>query len=250
MERIKQSIWGQERELRVEFDWAAASHAGIQALSLFLYCMENTLAAARGPVERFCEQENEPFRGIEPETLEVVCSEDGKRLDATLLCRCPVHGEELAVVLRNGYLEEVRWNTPQEESAPGEIDGRIFQALFDELDPALPDEWKTVIFRGYIDRSSYTYKYFVDFGDGTYIGCYDIPESLGVQEDEVDKAFKRIDRILRPIWKSLPPKHQWSAITMTIHEDCTFHVDFDYTVLGDNEIDYIIGWEKKLRGLE
>lgn len=106
----------------------------------------------------------------------------------------------------------------------------------------LPEKWnKVVIFVQYSD-TSYSMGFYVDFGSGKYIDCYSLPD---VSENDIYSVFSDIDAIVEPVYSSLNKKDKWSVMTMLFSCDGNFKVEYDYTDISENSIEYITNWEKK-----
>lgn len=116
-----------------------------------------------------------------------------------------------------------------------------YKKIFDELQDIIPANWDEIIFYAEYTSDSYSYKYFVKL-KGKYIDCFNI---RGVTEDLLIQKFIKFNDIIRPSRVALPDKDKWSVMTMTIRNDGTFNVDFDYTDISENSIEYFQKWKAK-----
>ena len=122
------------------------------------------------------------------------------------------------------------------------MDNKVFQDIFDILQPVLPKEWKKLlIFIGYTE-GSYTMKYHTCNESGVYID--------GFSQKEINRAqligvFMNIDKIVSPQRKDLDEKNRWTVMTMIVDSEGNMKSEFDYTDISEIAIQYEREWEKK-----
>ena len=104
-----------------------------------------------------------------------------------------------------------------------------YQSIFNILQEILPDNWHKVVFYAEYGESSYSMKYFVDFGDGQYIDCF---------------RLKGITKIM-PIRKELSKKDTWTVMTLVVDENGNFKADYEYKDISEDLVGYYNGWKNR-----
>ena len=122
------------------------------------------------------------------------------------------------------------------------MDNKVFQDIFDILQPVLPKEWKKfLLFIGYTE-GSYTMKYYTCNDSGLYIDCFSQKE---VSRAQLIRIFMNIDKIVSPQRKELDEKSRWTVMTMIVSADGSMRSEFDYDDISENAIQYERDWERK-----
>lgn len=122
------------------------------------------------------------------------------------------------------------------------MDNKVFQDIFDILQPVLPKEWKKfLLFIGYTE-GSYTMKYYTCNDSGVYIDCFSQKE---VSRAQLIKVFMSIDKLLSPERKKLDVEHRWTVMTMIVSADGSMKSEFDYKDISESAIQYEREWESK-----
>ena len=122
------------------------------------------------------------------------------------------------------------------------MDNKVFQDIFDILQPVLPKEWKKLlIFIGYTE-GSYTMKYHTCNESGIYIDCFSQKE---INRAQLIGVFMNIDKIVSPQRKDLDEKNRWTVMTMIVDSEGNMKSEFDYTDISEIAIQYEREWEKK-----
>lgn len=122
------------------------------------------------------------------------------------------------------------------------MDNKVFQDIFDILQPVLPKEWKKLlIFIGYTE-GSYTMKYHTYNESGVYIDCFSQKE---INRAQLIGVFMNIDKIVSPQRKDLDEKNRWTVMTMIVDSEGNMKSEFDYTDISEIAIQYEREWEKK-----
>ena len=116
---------------------------------------------------------------------------------------------------------------------------KIFQKMYDELEKFIPQKWDRLVVYLEYGNGSYSFSFFVKQGK-QYVKCYDLP---GVNEDDLMKSFKSIDKIVNKERKSA--KDLWTNMTMVIEPSGSMHTDFDYTDLTEGSYAYKKAWKAK-----
>ena len=116
-----------------------------------------------------------------------------------------------------------------------------YQKLYEQIAVVLPTLWIKVVFRVEYREGSYTMKYYVEESEGKYIDCYSIS---GVEENDIVKAYKNIDKLLFPEWKKLSPDKRWSLFTLVIKSDGSFKADLSYDDLEKDYEESTACWKK------
>lgn len=122
------------------------------------------------------------------------------------------------------------------------MDNGIFQSIYEKLIPVLPQNWKTIVFRADYTKGSYSMKFYVDFGGGTYIECYNL---ANISRSALIKAFMDVNAIISTERRKLQDKDLWSVMTVIMGAEGSFRGEFDYRVIDENMISYQDEWEKK-----
>ena len=122
------------------------------------------------------------------------------------------------------------------------MDNKVFQDIFDILQPVLPKEWKKfLLFIGYTE-GSYTMKYYTCNDSGVYIDCFSQKE---ISRAQLIRIFMNIDKIVSPQRKELDEKSRWTVMTMIVSADGSMKSEFDYDDISENAIQYERDWERK-----
>ena len=122
------------------------------------------------------------------------------------------------------------------------MDNKVFQDIFDILQPVLPKEWKKfLLFIGYTE-GSYTMKYYTCNDSVVYIDCFSQKE---VSRAQLIRIFMNIDKIVSPQRKELDEKSRWTVMTMIVSADGSMKSEFDYDDISENAIQYERDWERK-----
>ena len=113
-----------------------------------------------------------------------------------------------------------------------------YQGIFNTLQEVLLDDWHKVVFYAEYGESSYSMKYFVDFGDGQYIDCFRLK---GITKQDIIKAFAVIDSQIMPIRKELSKKDTWTVMTLVVDENG----NFEYKDISEDLVGYYNGWKNR-----
>lgn len=122
------------------------------------------------------------------------------------------------------------------------MNDEIFQKVFDELQPVLPNDWKKLIlFVGYT-VGSYTMKLYTSDENNIFTDCFSQKES---NKARLIKLFMNIDKILETERKIFDDKDKWTVMTMIVDANGNMKTEFDYVDLGENAIAYEQSWKKR-----
>ena len=117
---------------------------------------------------------------------------------------------------------------------------KIYQEIYDELYTYLTPDWEKLIVYLEYGEGSYSFSFYEKSRNG-YCNGYDLP---GVKEKEIDRSFRRIDKlILRERKKETD--NIWTNMTMVVTKTGTMHADFDYTDLSNGTYQFKKKWKKK-----
>ena len=125
------------------------------------------------------------------------------------------------------------------------MNNQMFQDVFDKLQDYLPNDWKKVLLFAAYTTGSYSMKYYVDCGDGSYKDCFHIP---GISKAQLVKLFIGLDKILSVERKTLEENQKWSVLTMRVDDMGAMETEFDYVDLSENMIAYEQEWKAKYIG--
>lgn len=127
------------------------------------------------------------------------------------------------------------------------MDNKVFQEVFDMLQPFLPHDWnKMVLFIGYT-TGSYSMKFYTYNSVGKYIDCF---SQEGVSKAKLIQLFMAIDKRLSKDRKELDDKNKWSVMTMIVNADGSMKTEFDYADISENFIGYEQKWKEKYLSLD
>lgn len=117
---------------------------------------------------------------------------------------------------------------------------KTYQRIYDELYKYLTPDWgKLVVYLEY-GEGSYSFSFYEKTKSG-YINGYDLP---GVSDKEIDKSFKRIDKLVLKERKKAK-EDIWTNMTMVVTKSGNMHTDFDYSDLMEGKYQYKKNWKKK-----
>lgn len=118
----------------------------------------------------------------------------------------------------------------------------VFQRLFDELQPALPKDWKKLIlFVGYT-TGSYTMKFYTSDDKDVFTDCF---SQKGINKGSLIKLFMNIDKTLKAERNTLNGKDKWNVMTMIVDADGNMKTEYDYADISENAIAYERSWKEK-----
>ena len=120
------------------------------------------------------------------------------------------------------------------------INDRIYQYIFNEISPFLPDAWDRLVIYLEYGEASYSISFYVKAA-GRYTKCYDLEN---VSEDDLYQSFKRINKEVSKLRNEINGE-KWSNMTMVVERSGKMHVDFDYTDLTEKAYQYSKNWKKK-----
>lgn len=122
------------------------------------------------------------------------------------------------------------------------MDNKIFQEVFDKIQPFLPKDWnKVILFIGYTE-GSYSMKYYTYNSQGNCTDCFG---QAGVSKAKLIQLFMGIDKILSKARKELDDKDKWSVMTMIVNSDGSMKTEFDYDNLSEDFIAYEQKWKEQ-----
>lgn len=120
------------------------------------------------------------------------------------------------------------------------MDDKLFQNIFDRIQPVIPESWEKLVFYAAYFNGSYTMKFYVDCGNGKYHDCFHI---AGVDRIQLIKLFMNLDKELSEERNKLEISSRWNVFTMTVCADGTMKSDFDYTEISDDFTAYEKEWK-------
>jgi len=113
------------------------------------------------------------------------------------------------------------------------------QSICDLLTEYLKTDWKKICFyAGYVEES-YTMKFFASV-NGKYEDCFSV-----IDDKIVFSIFSKIDKLICEDRNKLNGNKKWSVISIVFDNNGHFKVDYDYTDIKDDEIDYFLKWKNK-----
>lgn len=122
------------------------------------------------------------------------------------------------------------------------MDNKVFQEVFEMIQPFLPKVWeKMILFVGYT-VGSYSMKFYTYNSQSEYIDCF---SQEGASKAKLIPLFRSIDRRLSKERKALDDKDKWSIMTMIVNSDGSMKTEFDYSDISENFIAYEQKWKEK-----
>ena len=118
----------------------------------------------------------------------------------------------------------------------------IYQQIFDEISPLLPENWRRMVYRCFYTTGSWSMKYYADRGDGAYVDCFKLAPS---GRQKILQTFQRLSQITAQARDAASDNAKWTALTIAVSSDGNFHADFDYQDLSESMVPYTVEWEKK-----
>lgn len=120
------------------------------------------------------------------------------------------------------------------------INNEVYQFIYDQIAPFLPEKWEKLVCYLEYGESSYTVSFFVRI-DGKYINCFDLPSA---SEDKLYGAFDAIDEVVM-VERNKQKEKLWTNMTICVDEDGKMHTDFDYTDLSESAYEHEQEWKEK-----
>lgn len=116
-------------------------------------------------------------------------------------------------------------------------DSTNYTKIYDILHTTFPKKWKNIIFYAIFAPTSYSMKYFVDFGDGRYSDCFSFKKT---DRKKLHKSFIDIYQVLSVNRSQLPKKEQWTTFVFLFNTEGKFKVNYSYdkvTLVHNKEIE-------------
>ena len=118
---------------------------------------------------------------------------------------------------------------------------QIYQEVFDNIEPFLPQKWNTLIYRCFYTQGSWSMKFYVKQDDEKFIDCFKISSNRKL----LLQTFQKIERILSSARNETTDKNKWTTVTLIVNADGEFKADYSYIDLSENMVSYTEEWEKK-----
>lgn len=117
-----------------------------------------------------------------------------------------------------------------------------YQKVFEEIQKDLPNEWSRMVLFVAYTPGSYSMKYYYSVDGKTYTDCFSNP---GVKIPYLITEFSKIDKIISENRKTLPIEKKWTVMTMLVESEGDFNVQYDYSDVSENMIEYEKKWKSK-----
>ena len=101
----------------------------------------------------------------------------------------------------------------------------VYTKIYDILKATFPKAWKNIVFYTILNPTSYSMKYFVDFGDGMYIDCFSLQKT---DIKKLHKSFMNVYKVLSTVRNQLPQKDQWTTFVFMFNAEGKFKVNYSY----------------------
>lgn len=116
-----------------------------------------------------------------------------------------------------------------------------YEKLYRAIYPTLPADWQRVVIRAAFGDGNSSIKYYVQQHDGEYCDCFE----LVTDQAAVLEIIANLHFSIAATRNSLAEKNRWSAITVSIESDGSFHSDFDYNEKDWTAVETVNEWERK-----
>lgn len=111
------------------------------------------------------------------------------------------------------------------------------------LERTLPADWDTVVFYAEYSDDAFSIEYFVKTPQqADFVKCFSIP---GVERTALLNDFIEIDKVISPEREALDPSKRWSTMTLVLHADGKFRVDYGYDDSDESPYLKKQAWKKK-----
>ena len=103
---------------------------------------------------------------------------------------------------------------------------KMLQGIASILEETLPEDWSKVVFYAEYAEGAFSIEYYVA-GSGK------------------DDFFMAINKFIEPERAALKPEKRWGSMTLILHSNGKFKVDYDYSDMTENAYARKKAWKKK-----
>ena len=117
---------------------------------------------------------------------------------------------------------------------------KMLQGIASILEETLPEDWSKVVFYAEYAEGAFSIEYYVaGSGKDDFVKCFD---QKGVSRASLMKNFMAINKFIEPERAALKPEKRWGSMTLILHSNGKFKVDYDMT---ENAYARKKAWKKK-----
>ena len=106
---------------------------------------------------------------------------------------------------------------------------KMLQGIASILEETLPEDWSKVVFYAEYAEGAFSIEYYV----------------AGVSRASLMKNFMAINKFIEPERAALKPEKRWGSMTLILHSNGKFKVDYDYSDMTENAYARKKAWKKK-----
>lgn len=120
---------------------------------------------------------------------------------------------------------------------------KMLQGIASILEETLPEDWSKVVFYAEYAEGAFSIEYYVaGSGKDDFVKCFD---QKGVSRASLMKNFMAINKFIEPERAALKPEKRWGSMTLILHSNGKFKVDYDYSDMTENAYARKKAWKKK-----
>ena len=120
---------------------------------------------------------------------------------------------------------------------------KMLQGIASILEETLPEDWSKVVFYAEYAEGAVSIEYYVaGSGKDDFVKCFD---QKGVSRASLMKNFMAINKFIEPERAALKPEKRWGSMTLILHSNGKFKVDYDYSDMTENAYARKKAWKKK-----
>ena len=109
---------------------------------------------------------------------------------------------------------------------------KMLQGIASILEETLPEDWSKVVFYAEYAEGAFSIEYYVaGSGKDDFVKCFD---QKGVSRASLMKNFMAINKFIEPERAALKPEKRWGSMTLILHSNGKFKVDYDYSDMTEN----------------
>lgn len=124
---------------------------------------------------------------------------------------------------------------------------KMLQGIASILEETLPEDWSKVVFYAEYAEGAFSIEYYVaGSGKDDFVKCFD---QKGVSRASLMKNFMAINKFIEPERAALKPEKRWGSMTLILHSNGKFKVDYDYSDMTENAYARKKAWKKEISRL-
>lgn len=121
---------------------------------------------------------------------------------------------------------------------------KMLQGIASILEETLPEDWSKVVFYAEYAEGAFSIEYYVaGSGKDDFVKCFD---QKGVSRASLMKIFMAINKFIEPERAALKPEKRWGSMTLILHSNGKFKVDYDYSDMTENAYARKKAWKRNI----